>query len=218
MCDFAHNFSIFLLISTSFSLIIYTIEITHNNNFKKKKEREVGKTMGYSTDYYGSFKIEPALSAEEVEKLNAWLTCRHTQLDMKKIRMIDAEADEHTIDGKRLGQNGWNWIKSFVDSDGDKWEPIRELVIDYNECSPLPSLWSDLEVNIDAAGDTWLSWNGSEKTYCMKEWLQLLIDVVFAPNGYKLNGRFDWEGEDRFDVGAIIIEDNNITIGEHYYY
>lgn len=38
------------------------------------------------------------------------------------------------------------------------------------------------------------------------------VKNFFAPNGYKLNGKVTWGGEDGFDVGRIEIEDNSIVI------
>lgn len=163
--------------------------------------------MGYSTDYYGNIQIAPALNEQEVEEINAWLACRHVTYDVNKIYELDPNADQHTIDGTPVGNGGWNWIKIYADPDGNAYDPVGEAVMEWNEPGLLPSLWSDLEVD-----ETTMCWNGSEKSYEIPAWIQLLIDCVFAPRGYSLNGELEWRGEDYGDTGVITITDNVMEV------
>jgi hypothetical protein len=41
-------------------------------------------------------------------------------------------------------------------------------------------------------------------------WLRLLLQYLFVPLGYTLNGEIFWEGEDRDDSGGIFIKDNQL--------
>ena len=41
-----------------------------------------------------------------------------------------------------------------------------------------------------------LKWNGMEKFYGYVEYLQLLLDAIFIPLGYVLNGKIYYQGED----------------------
>lgn len=59
---------------------------------------------------------------------------------------------------------------------------------------------------------TRIEWDGIEKFYCYIEWMRLLLDDIFIPNGYILNGQVDWIGENDDDVGTIVIRDNVLTV------
>jgi hypothetical protein len=56
-----------------------------------------------------------------------------------------------------------------------------------------------------------LVWDGGEKFYNYVEWLDYLIDKILAPRGYTLNGECQWFGEERDDVGVIIVKNNIVT-------
>lgn len=56
--------------------------------------------------------------------------------------------------------------------------------------------------------------NEGEKTYYYVEQLEYLIKDFFAPRGYVLNGRVDWNGEETGDIGAIFIKDNVVKAVE----
>ena len=60
-----------------------------------------------------------------------------------------------------------------------------------------------------------IEWDGCEKFYAYIEWLEYLIDKVFAPNDYKLNGAMVWWGEDEDDLGLITIDNNKVSCFGH---
>ena len=60
----------------------------------------------------------------------------------------------------------------------------------------------------------YLKWDGGEKFYGYIEWLKWLIKKFFAPKEIVLNGEVRWEGEEKGDIGKIIVKDNVITIKE----
>ena len=56
-----------------------------------------------------------------------------------------------------------------------------------------------------------LEWDGGEKFYYYIEWLKYLIDKFFQPWGVILNGEIEWTGEDRDDLGKIVVKDNVVN-------
>lgn len=116
--------------------------------------------MGYTTEFSGSFTIDPPIfSAAEMND--------------------------------RLGQD---WGTSEAKS------KLPDSIY---------TRWCDWEVTADGAQ---LRWNGSEKSYCMEAWLELLISDVLAPAGHVLNGRVDAFGEERGDNWAMQVTDNELVI------
>jgi hypothetical protein len=49
-----------------------------------------------------------------------------------------------------------------------------------------------------------------ESRHGIRLWLKLLVQHLFVPLGYTLNGEVLWEGEDHDDSGSIFIKDNQI--------
>jgi hypothetical protein len=75
------------------------------------------------------------------------------------------------------------------------------------ECQP--GLWCQWVLENDG---TELLWDGGEKFYNYVEWLQYMITKFFNPWGIKLNGTIEWHGEDRSDMGQIVVTDSVIKI------
>ena len=69
-----------------------------------------------------------------------------------------------------------------------------------------PGIWCQWIINIDKK----LEWNGAEKFYNYIEWLEYLIKNIFAPRGYKLDGRIRFQGERFLDIGIIYVKDNSV--------
>jgi hypothetical protein len=53
-----------------------------------------------------------------------------------------------------------------------------------------------------------IEWDTGEKFYSYIEWLEYIIYNFLAPKGYVLNGSVEWYGEDRADVGTIVVKSN----------
>ena len=168
--------------------------------------------MGYSTEFYGNILITPTPSNDFIEKVNEWLKQRHMIFFSTDILSRYPYADDDTVDGLPVADNGWNWINGYMDSSSST---VR--VVDPN-CPPTPctSLWSDWTIVYNGSGGALLTWNGDEKSYDMWEWLQLLIDHVFAPYGYVLNGSVDFQGENDYDSGNFTVVDNVISGNRPY--
>ena len=62
----------------------------------------------------------------------------------------------------------------------------------------------------DDAGD-YLQWDGGEKFYYYKEWLQFILDEHLLPYGYMLEGEVRYQGEQLEDAGYLVIKDNQVV-------
>lgn len=149
--------------------------------------------MGYTTDFEGSFNITPVLSQTDNEFLTKFSGTR---------RMARSVGPEYGIEGE-FYVDGTGWAGG-QDSD--------TMVINYNR-PPItqPGLWCQWVPTDDGSE---LVWDGGEKFYNYVKWLEYLIDKILAPRGYSLNGECKWFGEDRDDVGVIVVENNKVTIRE----
>lgn len=74
-----------------------------------------------------------------------------------------------------------------------------------------PGFWCNWVPTEDMQG---IEWNGAEKFYNYTEWLELIIEKFLAPNGYVLNGRVEWQGEENDDFGIIVAKDNVVRAYE----
>lgn len=86
----------------------------------------------------------------------------------------------------------------------------REESNQYNTLVPgVPGYWC--QWTTDARGEH-LEWDGGEKFYHYREWLQYLIDNFFTPWGCLLNGEIMWDGEEIMDIGKLIVRDNVLSV------
>jgi hypothetical protein len=72
---------------------------------------------------------------------------------------------------------------------------------------PQYSIWCDWEVSADG---TAISWNGSEKSYAMDDWLPWLL-ARFC-RGHKVNGVIEASGEEQGDLWAIVVTDSKVEV------
>lgn len=147
--------------------------------------------MGYTTDFYGSFKLNKKLDSK---------TKRFLQKLNETRRMKRKLPPKYGIEGE-----------FFVDGHGFMGQDDDDTVIDHNQ-PPItqPSLWCSWRPNDEG---TEIAWDGSEKFYCYIEWIRYLIVSVLAPANYVLNGTVEWQGEDYSDKGVIIVSDNVVKVG-----
>lgn len=101
------------------------------------------------------------------------------------------------------GQYEYNDDKTL--SFQERWETSQKLIKE-GKCQP--GLWCNWIIN----DENELEWNGAEKFYYYVEWLQYLITNFFQPWGVLLNGEIEWEGEEKSDLGKIIVINNIITV------
>jgi hypothetical protein len=142
--------------------------------------------MGYTTDFDGSFSIEPALSDKDRDFLIAYSDTRH----LKRVGL-----------DKKYGLDGEWFTKGDPETEGGNVEDINRTPIS------LPGLWCQWVPNEE--GTEYL-WDEGEKAYNMEDWIYYLVEFFFKPRGYTLNGTVDAQGEEGGDVWSIHIKDNNI--------
>lgn len=108
--------------------------------------------------------------------------------------------------GLPIGKEGEYFVggRGFFGQDDD------DSVVDHNK-PPItqPGLWCQWVPSEDG---TSIQWDGGEKFYKYVEWLKYLIKNFLSPWGYELNGRVEWEGEERSDTGAIFVDGNIVMV------
>jgi hypothetical protein len=78
-----------------------------------------------------------------------------------------------------------------------------------------PSIWLQWEIT-EENGKYFLIWDEGEKFYNYVEWLEYVIKYVFKGWGLKLNGSFEWRGDEWEDTGQIIVKDNVVVVESSY--
>jgi len=173
--------------------------------------------MGYSTDFYGSFKLDKPLNPFLKEYLEMFSETRRMQRDFNKLSVMKANG----LGNKRcfelleqlhfgLGVHGDLYCGTgYAGQDGGFGSNGKDdSVLEYNAPpGSQPGLWCQWVPSEDG---TAIEWNGAEKFYHYTEWIEYLIDNFLEPLGYKVNGIVEWQGEERDDTGVIQIVDNAV--------
>jgi hypothetical protein len=159
--------------------------------------------MGYTTDFYGSFTIDKPLKPEHAAYLLKFVETRRMARDEKKASKFPDPVREAV--GLPVGKEGGYFVggRGFAGQDGD------DSVIKHNDPpADQPGLWCQCIPNNEG---TEIKWDGNEKFYNYTEWLEYLIEHFLKPWGYVLNGEVEWEGEDRGDMGKIVVKNNDMS-------
>lgn len=160
--------------------------------------------MGYTTFFTGSFKSDKPLTQEQIAYLKKFNSSRRVKRNPELLKnKPDPEREKVHLP---VGIEG----EFFVNGEGFMGQDRDPSVIDGNE-PPItqPGLWCQWEISDDGLE---LKWDEGEKFYCHQKWLIYLVKNFFLPWGYILNGKVDYQGEDPFDRGTIIIKNNNIYL------
>ena len=157
--------------------------------------------MGYTTNFTGHLNFNKKPTNALKEYINNFSKSRRMKRDINKIKELDANWQNNCFKGK-LGIEGDYYIGKDENS-----------VVDIN-CPPgnQPGLWCDWIINDDDK----LVWNGVEKFYNYKEWLEYLIFHFLERDGYILNGEIEFQGEYEEDHGFIVVKDNYVEIKMDY--
>lgn len=154
--------------------------------------------MGYSTDLFGTLKFNRQLTLNEKNFLDKFNNTRRMKRDVEP----------------KYGTDG----EFYVEGGGMMGQDHENSIVDYNTPpSTQPGLWCQWAPTEDGMG---LEWDGGEKFYYYIEWLQYLIDRVFpyiledGDEPLVLNGEVEWYGEDRDDVGKIVVTNNEVKVLE----
>lgn len=159
--------------------------------------------MGYSTEFFGSFSVSPPLTEKHITYLNAFSNTRR----MKR----NAEETSNRPDEVRaaVGLNVGDEGGYFVGESGFMGQNAGPDVISYNEPPRgQPGLWCHWVPSNDGAE---IHWDDAEKFYFYTEWLAYLIEHFLEPWGYTVDGVVEWQGEDRDDIGKIVVENNMVS-------
>ena len=139
--------------------------------------------MGYTTDFTGSFMIQPHLDEATYQLLYGLGTTRR----MKRRRM-----------GKKYGVEGEFYVL------GDE-----KNVVDHNQPPRTqPSLWCGWLIQPDHKT---IQWNGIEKFYEYEDWLFYIVKIL-KQRGYTMTGRVVWRGEDIPDMGILYLTPSFLTV------
>ena len=153
--------------------------------------------MGYTTTFTGHLSFNKKPSKALKAYINNFSKSRRMKRDINKIKQSDANWQKNCFKGK-LGTEGEYYIGNDENS-----------IVNYNmPPSTQPSLWCDWIINDEDE----LVWDGIEKFYNYKEWMEYLIENFFEGDEYVLNGEIEFQGEYKEDHGFIVVKDNQVEI------
>lgn len=185
--------------------------------------------MGYTTDFSGSFRIEPELPnviAQYIQAFNDSRRMKRRDLPVHGASVFNRDGKgekfdfvlgaealpvRQVIDKFLVGGGYGTEGEFFVDGIGMAGQGRDSTVVDSNSpASTQPGLWCQWTIKNEGE----LAWDEGEKFYDYAEWLRYLIANVFKPNGHTLNGEVTWIGEDRSDVGTLEVVGNVLYVHE----
>lgn len=160
--------------------------------------------MGYTTDFNGEFGLNRTLDNNHREYLTKFSETRRMKRNADKAAELNDPIRE-AVD-LPIGTEG----EFFVGANGFAGQDSDNSVEDYNSPpSTQPGLWCQWIPGEN--GDT-IEWDNGEKFYHYIEWLEYLIANFLQPWGYVLNGEVEWQGEERSDMGMIVVKDNEVSV------
>lgn len=182
--------------------------------------------MGYNTKFEGKLKFAKPLSDETKKYINNFFRTRHYKRDAN---LVKDQLQKHGINiseitlpyGPHKGELGEECC--FITM--DKYE---EEIFEVNENGSVqyPTYCKDYNKPPEDCPSLWCNWRYDEKenalylingkTYYYTEWLEWLIKNIFAHEPNKLKGRITWQGEDIYDRGYFIVDDNKVKIVRIY--
>lgn len=164
--------------------------------------------MGYTTEFFGSVKVDPPLNKEEIEYLYKF------------------------ADTRRMNRKKGPY---FVGGSGFAGQGMDEDIIDYNTPPEgQPGLWcqwipviSEKDENGNPVSANGIEWDGGEKFYNAPEWMQYIIDHFIGPEpiakkvdpenfsflqGHDVNGEIEAQGENYDDHWLLVVKDNVVSV------
>lgn len=156
--------------------------------------------MGYSTSFYGTIDISPALSEDMFKYIRKFSNVRHVKRDVATIPSLnDGEGLSFCFNGNP-GTDGCYYVGEdrTVDSPtSDADEPLDGL-----------SHWCDFSVS--TTGDA-LVWTKCSDTKNGLEWITFLIEHFLKPLGHVCNGKMECQGDEFDDQWELCVENNKVT-------
>lgn len=144
--------------------------------------------MGYETQLTGSFRLNKEMS----DKLYDFLV-KFNQIDHVAVRT----KKEYGVEGEFL-----------VDTTALK--NMKRIKRQNDPTRIQPSTQPSEFCNWIPTDKKHIKHDGRPKPYFYIEWLVYLIHKILAPNGYIMNGKVKWKGEEKGDVGVISVRNNHV--------
>ena len=191
--------------------------------------------MGYTTEFYGGIELDKPLKPEHAEYLLAFAESRRMKRDATIVATFRDPVRERAklpvgLDGGYfVGSVNEEFIEEHVgDGENKAWCCAGQVkdpsILNYN--SPpedQPGLWCQWVPCVEPgpfyhdgfdsqAEYTFIAWDGNEKFYGYEDWMLYLLRHFLVPWGYIANGEIEWQGEDRDDMGLIVVENNVMSI------
>lgn len=166
--------------------------------------------MGYTTEFEGVLVPDRPFTEEEKEYFNRLMSTRRMKRNVDTLwKLYKGEHGNPFAVNKDdvYGVEG----EFFAKDDGYAGQTTDSSILDYNlPPSTQPGLWCNWYINDDGN----IEWDGSEKFYHYREWLQYIVNVFLSVWNIKVSGEIKWRGEDFSDIGVISVNNNVITIKE----
>jgi hypothetical protein len=163
--------------------------------------------MGYHTDFSGEFQLDKPLTPEHAAFLTDFAASRRMK---RNASIAETFPDPVRIAANLpIGEDGEFYVGSAAvncgqDDDGS--------VVNHNTPpASQPGLWCQWIPNEE---NTAIVWDEGEKFYYYVEWIKYLIEKLLQPWGYKLTGTVQWFGDEREDIGEIVIVNNAISLND----
>jgi hypothetical protein len=160
--------------------------------------------MGYTTDFDGKFNLDRPLSPEHSTYLTKFAQTRRMQRNTAKAATLPDAVREAA--GLPIGEQGGYFVGA---TDFMGQEPTPDVTDGNHPPTGQPGLWCQWIPTEDGSA---IEWDGGEKFYDYTDWIIYLITHFLKPWGYVLNGAVDWQGEERGDIGRILIVNNAVSI------
>ena len=158
-------------------------------------------TIGYQTEFYGNFKVTPALKPEHIEFLQKFNQTRRMKRDVTKL-------PETHFGQLLMGAHGEEGAY-YVSGGGEYRQADEASIIDYNKApADQPNLWCQW---VAADGGQVIEWDESEKFYDAPNWMAYLIKHFLEPWGYTVNGTVEARGDDPNDRWLLHVDDNRVA-------
>jgi hypothetical protein len=160
--------------------------------------------MGYTTDFEGGITLNKRLSPDQINYLKTFSATRRVMRDPSKLKNMPDPVREAV--GLPIGEHGCYYV-----GDAENYgQNDNGSVIDMNKPPHgQPGLWTQWVPTEDGIG---IEWDGGEKFYYYVEWMKYLLEHFIKHWGLVANGEITWSGEDRDDMGKIIVIDNVVTV------
>lgn len=161
--------------------------------------------MGYTTRFEGQFTLDRPLTPQHKRYLDSFAATRRMKRDAAKT--AERRDPVRTAVGLPVGIDGGYFVNEggFKGQGNPDMLGIDDILDRSGPPSDQPGLWCQWVPSDDG---TAIVWDGKEKFYNYREWLDYLIEHFLTPWGYTLSGSVRYQGESVGDVGAIIVEDN----------